>query len=134
MTRPTLPPDGGLLIGVVVLVGALALARLAPSATRWMRGERHAPTQASRRTWSPTCVGASGWTSIAPTSATLRDGSSRADVLRGLDHPLGRRVAIKACEQAQLTDAETIELCDQIVQAQREEIAQMRKILDRLDG
>lgn len=43
-------------------------------------------------------------------------------------------MAIKTCEQAQLTDAETIELCDQIVQAQREEIAQMRKILDRLDG
>jgi len=32
-------------------------------------------------------------------------------------------VAIKTCEQATLEDPETIALCDQIVQAQREEIA-----------
>ena len=42
-------------------------------------------------------------------------------------------IAIKTCEQASLDDRETIELCDQIVQTQREEIAQMRDILDRLD-
>lgn len=41
-------------------------------------------------------------------------------------------VAIKTCEQATLTDQETIRLCDQIVQAQREEIAQMEGILERL--
>jgi uncharacterized protein (DUF305 family) len=42
-------------------------------------------------------------------------------------------VAIKTCEQAALDDPETIELCDTIVQTQREEIAQMRAILERLD-
>ena len=41
-------------------------------------------------------------------------------------------IAIKTCERASLSDPETIELCDQIVQAQREEIAQMRGILERL--
>ena len=41
-------------------------------------------------------------------------------------------IAIKTCEQARLDDPETIALCDQIVQAQREEIAQMQRILDRL--
>lgn len=41
-------------------------------------------------------------------------------------------IAIKTCENAQLDDPETIELCEQIVQAQREEIAQMRDILERL--
>jgi uncharacterized protein (DUF305 family) len=41
-------------------------------------------------------------------------------------------IAIKTCEQATLDDPETIELCDQIVEAQREEIAQMRDILERL--
>ena len=42
-------------------------------------------------------------------------------------------VAIKTCERGSLDDPETIELCDQIVQTQREEIAQMRNILERLD-
>ena len=42
-------------------------------------------------------------------------------------------VAIKTCEQASLQDPETIELCEQIIQAQREEIAQMRAILQRLE-
>lgn len=41
-------------------------------------------------------------------------------------------IAIKTCEQATLTDPETIELCDEIVRAQREEIAQMQDILERL--
>ena len=42
-------------------------------------------------------------------------------------------IAIKTCENAQLDDAETVELCEQIIKAQREEIAQMRDILERLD-
>ena len=42
-------------------------------------------------------------------------------------------VAIKTCEKAQLDDPETVELCEKIVKAQREEIAQMRDILERLD-
>lgn len=42
-------------------------------------------------------------------------------------------IAIKNCERASLSDAETIELCDQIIQSQREEIAQMERILERLD-
>jgi uncharacterized protein (DUF305 family) len=42
-------------------------------------------------------------------------------------------IAIKTCERAAIDDPETEELCDQIVKAQREEIAQMRDILDRLD-
>ena len=42
-------------------------------------------------------------------------------------------VAIKTCERASLNDSETVELCNQIVKAQREEIAQMRDILERLD-
>lgn len=41
-------------------------------------------------------------------------------------------IAIKTCNNADITDAETRELCDEIVQAQREEIAQMRDILERL--
>ena len=43
-------------------------------------------------------------------------------------------VAIKTCENAQLDDPETVELCDKIIKAQREEIAQMRDILERLDN
>jgi hypothetical protein len=44
-------------------------------------------------------------------------------------------VAIKTCEQATLDDPETVQLCEEIVEAQREEIAQMRRILERLaDG
>jgi uncharacterized protein (DUF305 family) len=42
-------------------------------------------------------------------------------------------IAIKTCERAQLTDPETVRLCRQIVQTQREEIAQMEGILARLD-
>jgi hypothetical protein len=42
-------------------------------------------------------------------------------------------IAIKNCEQATLDDQETVELCDEIVQTQREEIAQMRAILERLE-
>jgi len=42
-------------------------------------------------------------------------------------------IAIKTCEKAQLDDPETVKLCDEIIKAQREEIAQMRDILDRLD-
>jgi uncharacterized protein (DUF305 family) len=42
-------------------------------------------------------------------------------------------VAIKTCERAQLEDPETVELCEKIVKTQREEIAQMRDILERLD-
>ena len=41
-------------------------------------------------------------------------------------------VAIKTCNNADITDAEIEQLCDQIVEAQREEIAQMRDILSRL--
>ena len=43
-------------------------------------------------------------------------------------------VAIKTCEQATLDDAETRRLCDDIIAAQRAEIAQMRSILERLDA
>ena len=40
--------------------------------------------------------------------------------------------AILMCEKAQLRDAEVRELCGQIVQAQKEEIAQMKAIMARL--
>lgn len=43
-------------------------------------------------------------------------------------------IAIKTCERADLSDPETIRLCEQIVQTQREEIAQMEAILARLDA
>jgi hypothetical protein len=43
-------------------------------------------------------------------------------------------IAIHTCNNADIDDAETVELCGQIVQSQREEIAQMREILRRLDG
>lgn len=42
-------------------------------------------------------------------------------------------IAIKTCERAQLDDSETVELCEEIIQAHRDEIAQMRDILERLD-
>lgn len=42
-------------------------------------------------------------------------------------------IAIHTCENASLDDPEIVELCGQIVQSQREEIAQMRDILDRLE-
>lgn len=40
--------------------------------------------------------------------------------------------AIVMCEQSAITDPEIIELCDQIVQTQKEEISQMESILQRL--
>jgi uncharacterized protein (DUF305 family) len=42
-------------------------------------------------------------------------------------------IAIKNCEQANLRDPETVQLCQEIIRAQREEIAQMEAILERLD-
>ena len=42
-------------------------------------------------------------------------------------------IAIHTCNNARIDDPEIIGLCDQIVQAQREEIAQMRQILERLE-
>lgn len=39
--------------------------------------------------------------------------------------------AILVCQEADITDPEIIELCDAIVSAQEEEIAQMKKILER---
>ncbi|HEX6208644.1 MAG TPA: DUF305 domain-containing protein [Actinomycetota bacterium] len=39
--------------------------------------------------------------------------------------------AILVCEEASITDPEIIELCDQIVETQREEIRQMEEILER---
>lgn len=41
-------------------------------------------------------------------------------------------IAIKNCERATLTDPETIQLCEEIIQAQVEEINQMEGILERL--
>ena len=40
--------------------------------------------------------------------------------------------AILMCEQATITDPEIQDLCVQIVQAQKEEIAQMKTIMERL--
>jgi uncharacterized protein (DUF305 family) len=40
--------------------------------------------------------------------------------------------AILMCREAQLTDSELVNLCGQIVKAQREEITQMKKIAARL--
>jgi hypothetical protein len=40
--------------------------------------------------------------------------------------------AILMCEQATITDPEIIDLCGEIVETQREEIAQMEAILERL--
>lgn len=39
--------------------------------------------------------------------------------------------AILVCQESSLTDPEIVELCEQIVQTQREEIAQMEAILER---
>ena len=39
--------------------------------------------------------------------------------------------AILMCEQSAITDPEILELCDQIIQSQEEEIAQMESILQR---
>jgi uncharacterized protein (DUF305 family) len=41
--------------------------------------------------------------------------------------------AILMCEEASIEDAEIAELCEEIVQAQQEEINQMKAILERLD-
>jgi uncharacterized protein (DUF305 family) len=41
-------------------------------------------------------------------------------------------IAIKNCEQASLRDPETVQLCQEIIRAQREEIARMEAILERL--
>lgn len=41
--------------------------------------------------------------------------------------------AILMCEQATLDDSETLALCENIIEAQVSEIAQMKAILDRLD-
>jgi uncharacterized protein (DUF305 family) len=43
-------------------------------------------------------------------------------------------IAIKNCERANLQDPESIELCDEIIQTQLEEIAQMEGILERLEN
>ena len=40
--------------------------------------------------------------------------------------------AILMCEEAKLTDPEIRQLCGEIVEAQKQEIAQMKRILDRL--
>lgn len=40
--------------------------------------------------------------------------------------------AILMCEQSSITDPEIIELCGEIVQTQKDEIAQMKAILERL--
>ena len=40
--------------------------------------------------------------------------------------------AILMCEEAKLTDPEIRQLCGEIVQAQKDEIAQMKRIMDRL--
>ncbi len=42
-------------------------------------------------------------------------------------------IAIKNCERAKLDDPESIRLCEQIIRSQREEIAQMQQILERLE-
>ena len=39
--------------------------------------------------------------------------------------------AILICERARLSDPEVITLCEQIIEAQREEIAQMQEIIER---
>lgn len=40
--------------------------------------------------------------------------------------------AILMCEEAKFTDPEIRQLCGEIIQAQKEEIAQMKRIMDRL--
>ncbi|OWP36679.1 DUF305 domain-containing protein, partial [Klebsiella aerogenes] len=39
--------------------------------------------------------------------------------------------AILVCQEADITDPEIVQLCDDIVEAQQEEIAQMEEILER---
>jgi hypothetical protein len=43
-------------------------------------------------------------------------------------------IAIHTCLNANITDPEIADLCDQIIESQRSEIAQMKDILDRIDG
>jgi hypothetical protein len=43
-------------------------------------------------------------------------------------------IAIHTCENANISDPEIKDLCSAIIDSQRREIAQMRKILDRLDN
>ena len=40
--------------------------------------------------------------------------------------------AILMCEEAKLTDPEIRQLCGEIIQAQKDEISQMKRIMDRL--
>lgn len=40
--------------------------------------------------------------------------------------------AILMCQEASITDPEIVDLCEQIVSSQRQEIAQMQSILERL--
>jgi hypothetical protein len=42
-------------------------------------------------------------------------------------------IAIHTCLNASITDQEVKDLCDQIIESQRSEIAQMRQILERID-
>lgn len=42
-------------------------------------------------------------------------------------------IAIKTCQEADIDDPEIIELCDEIIQTQKEEINQMNDILKRID-
>jgi xanthine/uracil/vitamin C permease (AzgA family) len=42
--------------------------------------------------------------------------------------------AILVCQESSITDPEIAELCDQIVRTQRDEIAQMESILERMGG
>ncbi|MFV2115793.1 DUF305 domain-containing protein [Micromonospora sp. LOL_025] len=39
--------------------------------------------------------------------------------------------AILVCHESQITDPGIVRLCDQVVQSQQEEIAQVKDILDR---
>lgn len=43
-------------------------------------------------------------------------------------------IAIKTCERADITDEQIKQLCTEIVEAQREEIAEMEEIMQRLDN
>ena len=40
--------------------------------------------------------------------------------------------AVLVCRQAEITDPEILDLCDEIIETQLEEIAQMEAILDRI--
>jgi hypothetical protein len=42
--------------------------------------------------------------------------------------------AILMCERSDITDRQLVDLCVEIVEAQKEEIAEMERILERLDG